>query len=301
MKKPRATPEPKSQHKASTPKTEPKAEPKADPTEETEPADEIETVFDDEDLQADHGNTARFLNEYRSTTRYVYARKKFFSYDGARWSDDQGFVEHRANRIVRSLRDVKGKTVAADQTAFKHYVKSQSPERRNAMLALARAEIRVEAEAFDADPELFNVANGTIHLPTGELQPHRPGDYCAKVSKVKFDKDAKCPRWLQFLKEIFNDDEELMAFIKRAVGYSLSGLTYEQVLFLLYGKGKNGKSTLLKVFERLLGEYATHAQIATFSAQNRAGNGHNEDLARLRGARLVTAVDLRSPAGSMRG
>jgi P4 family phage/plasmid primase-like protien len=270
-------------------------------TEEAEPADasydtitqaeEIDTVFDDQEMRADHGNVARFLNAFREVTRYIYLRKKFLCFDGRRWSEDQGIVEDRVNRIVQGLRNVKAKTLDEQKEAFKHYVNSQKPERRNAILTLARAEIRIEFEEFDADPDLFNVSNGTIHLPSGDLRPHNPRDYCSKISKVKFDKDAKCERWLKFLNEIFNEDKELIAFIQRAVGYSLSGHTWAQVFFLLYGVGKNGKTKFLNVISRLVGEYATHAQMDVFTAHNRGGNGHNEDLARLRGARLVTAIE----------
>lgn len=274
--------------------TDVKPEPAANPepaAEEAEPVEKIETVFDDENLRGDHGNAARFLNAYRETTRYIYERKKFLCFDGRQWSEDQGVVEARANRIVQSLRFVEAKTLDEQGEWFKFYVKNQTPERRNAMLAVARPEIRIKADAFDADPESLNVANGTIHLPTGEKREHNPRDYCSKISKVQFDKDAECPLWREFLRGVFNDDQDLIAFIQRAVGYSLSGLTIEQVLFLLYGIGKNGKSTFVNVISRLMGEYAASTQMETFAARDRAGNGHNEDLANLCGARLVTAIE----------
>lgn len=282
LRQPRVIPESKSKPKAEPPKTERKPETADD----GEPAEEIDTVFDDEELLADHGNAARFLNTYRSTTRYVYARKKFLCFDGKRWSEDQSIVEDRANRTVKEL-----KAGAEDAIAFKHYLKSQSPDRRNAMLTLARAEISADFDDFDANPEIFNVANGTIHLPTGAFRRHSPKDLCTKVSKVLFDKDAKCTLWLRFLRDIFNDDQAIIDFMKRGVGYSLSGFIIEQKLFLLYGIGANGKSTFLNIIKRLLGEYATHTQMEIFTGRNRGANGHTEDLARLRGARLVTAVE----------
>src|SRR5262249_18267329 len=107
----------------------------------------------------------------------------------------------------------------------------------------------------------------------------------------KFEKDATCPQWLKFLADIFDNDQDLIAFIKRAVGYTLSGHTIEQKFFLLYGVGKNGKSTFLAIIRRLLGEYAMHAQMETFTARNHSSNGHTEDLANLCGARMVTAVE----------
>ncbi|MGH9799483.1 MAG: DNA primase family protein, partial [Blastocatellia bacterium] len=112
-----------------------------------------------------------------------------------------------------------------------------------------------------------------------------------KITGVKYDAAATCPRWLQFLAEIFAGDAELIEFVQRAFGYSLTGDTSEQVFFLLYGIGKNGKTTFLNVVRALLGEYGTAAQMDTFSERGKQANGHNEDLARLRGARFVSAVE----------
>ena len=258
------------------------------PEQKEETVSDTGAIFDDENIRTDMGNAARYLKRYGDATRYVYARKKFFCFDGKLWSDDQAIAERRASHIVKILRNVIGPD---EKEAFKHYLTSSKPERRNAMLTFARSEISMRFEEFDADPELFNVQNGTIHLPTGELRPHAPGDYCTKIGGVKFDKDAEWTLWLQFLSDIFSNDWELIDYIQKAVGYSLSGLTTEQVFFLLYGIGKNGKSKFLTVLSWLLGSYWIHAQMETFTAHNRAGNGHSEDLASLRGARLVTAVE----------
>jgi P4 family phage/plasmid primase-like protien len=249
-------------------------------------------LFDPSDinLRTDFGNAARFLEQHGADTRYSYARKKFFSFTGKLWSDDQAIVEHRASQVVRSLKHAQYPN-ADEKAAFTHYINSQKPERRNAMLTIARSEIGIQFEAFDADLEIFNVQNGIVDLRTGKLLEHDPKYLCTKISPVRYDQAAECQTWRRFLFEIFNNNEELVGFIRRAVGYSLSGLTREQVFFLLYGTGKNGKSTFLNVLSRLLGDYATHAQMDTFVSRHRNNNGHSEDLARLRGARLVTAIE----------
>jgi putative DNA primase/helicase len=109
-------------------------------------------------------------------------------------------------------------------------------------------------------------------------------------SSVEYDPDAQCDRWLRFLREIFLSDQDLIDFIQRAIGYSISGHTSEQVFLILHGDGSNGKSELLWVLEQLLGDYLRSANVDTFMDDKPQG-GHNEDIARLRGARLVTTSE----------
>jgi putative DNA primase/helicase len=152
-------------------------------------------------------------------------------------------------------------------------------------------DIHISVKDFDSDPFLFNCANGTIDLRTGELRPHRREDLITKIVNLNYNKDAKCETWLRFLLEIFNGDEELVAYIKRAVGYSLTADTREQCFFLCHGEGRNGKSTMLKVLrEYVLGDYAAMAVMKTFVLK-RNDPAINNDLALLNGRRFVTAVE----------
>ena len=104
-----------------------------------------------------------------------------------------------------------------------------------------------------------------------------------------YNPDATCERWLQFLDEVFNSDAELIGYIQRAVGYSLTGDTREQKLFLLHGGGNNGKSVFLDVLSALLGDYAGNASFETFDANKRSEA--TNDLAALRGKRFVTVIE----------
>ncbi|MDW4283649.1 DNA primase, partial [Staphylococcus saprophyticus] len=97
-------------------------------------------------------------------------------------------------------------------------------------------------ETFDNDFDLFNVQNGFVDLKAGKLNDHERKNYFTKISNVEYTDKADCPKWDEFLNDIFLGNQELVRFIQRAVGYSLSGHTSEQVLFVLYGNGRNGKS-----------------------------------------------------------
>ncbi|OUJ21364.1 hypothetical protein CBI45_12540, partial [Corynebacterium kefirresidentii] len=100
----------------------------------------------------------------------------------------------------------------------------------------------VTNETFDKDFDLFNTQNGYLNLKTGELKEHDKQQYFTKISNVEYTDKSDCPKWEEFLNDIFLDNRELIKFIQRAVGYSLSGYTTEQVLMVLYGNGRNGKS-----------------------------------------------------------
>src|SRR5262249_23273732 len=130
----------------------------------------------------------------------------------------------------------------------------------------------------------------TVNLRAGELRPHAREDLITKIVGLNYVKGAKCEVWLKFLSEIFGGDAELVAFIKRAVGYSLTADIREQCLFLCHGAGHNGKSTFLKILRLVMGDYAAAAAMKTF-VQKRNDPAVNNDIAMLNGRRLVTAVE----------
>ena len=133
----------------------------------------------------------------------------------------------------------------------------------------------------------MNTPAGIVDLRTGDSRPHRREDYCTKITAVAPGGD--CPRWHEFLERITDGDNELQHYLRRAVGYGLTGLTQEQVFFFLYGTGANGKSVFLNTVSRLVGDYHATAPMEAFTASHT--DRHPTELAGLRGARLVTAVE----------
>lgn len=146
----------------------------------------------------------------------------------------------------------------------------------------------VEVDALDADPWKFNCHNGTIDLKTGGLQPHNPADLITKIASVAYDPKARYTGWLRFLRCITGNDKKLIRYLRRMVGYCLTGTCTEHALFIFWGKGANGKSTLFLVVQYMMGEYAMQAPPDLLAAR-RQGPGHPCDVADLHGARL--AVD----------
>ena len=158
---------------------------------------------------------------------------------------------------------------------------------------------RSEPDIFDSHPWLLNCANGTLNLKSGELREHRPSDHITKMIKVPYDSAATCPQWQRFMLEIMQDDPEMVAYLQRIIGLCLSGSTEVHAFFVLYGNGRNGKSTFMTTIQELLGNgpagYACEIP-AELLMLGRSGSGHGptEGLARLRAARLATANESES-------
>ncbi|MEX0938533.1 MAG: phage/plasmid primase, P4 family [Pirellulales bacterium] len=157
------------------------------------------------------------------------------------------------------------------------------------MLALARSELAITPDMMDRDPMLLNVQNGTIDLRTGKLREHRREDYITKVAPVEFDSAAGCPTWMEFIRTIFKGDQNLISFVRRALGYSLTGDVSEDALFICYGKGANGKTTLMNVVHGILGDYSLFASGDLLMVHR--GDSHPTVLCDLFNRRAVFCVE----------
>jgi len=246
--------------------------------------------------RTDAGNGERFRDLYGNLARYVHQLETWRVWTGLAWADDlKGEVEQLALLVARDrLREAAA--LADDrerQEEAKWALRSESVDKRRDLLQAAATmpEFACLPGEFDRDPMLLNCENGTLDLRTGELRPHDPAAMCSKLIPVAYDPKATCPRWERFLAEVFDGSQRLADFVQRAVGYSLTGDTREQCLFLLYGGGRNGKSTFVGTLERLLGEYARHMDFGTLTFEQERRGAIRNDIARLRGARFVGALE----------
>ena len=241
--------------------------------------------------ETDLGNARRLVRLHGKNLRYCYPWGKWLVWTGTHWEiDDTGTVEKWAKETVREIYNEAAAEPQDErrQALVKHALRSESLNKINSMITLAQSEpgIPVRPEDLDLDPWLLNCQNGTLNLKTMELYSHRREDLLTNVLAVPYDASAQCPKWEAFLGDIFAGDEALIEFVQQAVGYSLSGITDERCMFILYGKGRNGKSTFVEALADLLGPYAMKTEITTLT-DKRQGNAATNDLARLRGARFV--------------
>jgi putative DNA primase/helicase len=173
----------------------------------------------------------------------------------------------------------------------KYAIQSESVRRRESFVKAASwiLDLNASTDDLDRNPWLLNVENGTIDLKTGELLPHRQEDMITKIARVRYDREADCPMWKQFIREIMDFKGDLIGFLQTAAGWAISGDTSEQSMFILYGTGANGKSTFLNVIMNILGDYAIATPTETFMKRN--NDSTTNDIARLRGTRFVTTTE----------
>jgi putative DNA primase/helicase len=256
----------------------------------------------------DVGNAERLVRLHGEALRFCHGVDSWFHWGNTRWLRDQsGEVIRRAITTARSIPGDKRLVRKADPAkageperhqaeceAIDAWAKrSEDSARISAMVKLGQAHARLAVlpDVFDADARALNLLNGTLDLTSGLLRPHRRDDLHTKQVAIAFDAKAPCPRWLQFLDEVFLGDDELIAFVQRAIGYSLTGSTKEQCFFICYGTGENGKSRTIQVLEHLLGEYGTAADVESLASKDAQPGAIRSDLVRLRGARLVTTTE----------
>lgn len=247
--------------------------------------------------QTDIGNAERFVFQHKNNIRYCAVTRTWFIWDGQRWAEDtMDRIYHLARLTIRSIpqeADLYPNGDPRRAEVLKWAARSESRERVKAMVDLAQSDpvIAIKPESFDKDPWLLNCLNGTLDLKTGTLQAHNRSELISKLAPVKYDPTATCPRWENFLYEIFRYDLGLINYIQKVFGYCLTGSTREQDFYLLYGAGANGKSTFIKTMMALLGsDYAKQTSAGALLAKHNETAG--EEIAVLQGARMVATVEM---------
>ncbi len=245
----------------------------------------------------DLGNAERLVSRYGEILHYCYERKRWLFWNGKVWEWDSGnkvaalaklAVRHIYHEAWNEPDEKKRKDLAS------HAAKSESDARLTGMINLAQSEPGIPIKVTDLDTNnwLFNCCNGTVNLRSGELQPHRKEDLITVVVPIAYDPDARYNLWMHFLDKVTGSNIELISYLQRAVGYSLTGDTRSQTMFFLYGLGSNGKSTFITTIRRLTGGYGVKANTSLFMAKDKNSGGPSEDLANLQGKRFVMASEI---------
>ena len=256
----------------------------------TGPAD-----LNDSSTLTDVGLARRLVLEATGKLRYVREWKVWLSWTGKHWQRDDGLAAaHVAKQVSDKLWRELAELPPERRGQVLTFVKAAASARGiEAAVKLARSEpqVVVTADELNRPAYLLNVANGTLDLEKAELRPHAPGDLLTHMAGVPFDAKASCPTWRRFIGDVTNGDNELAAFLQRSCGVALSADVSEQVLWLHYGEGRNGKSTMLTTMVDLMGTYAGPAPLEMLLVRGRFSKEVETQFAALAGKRLVTTVE----------
>lgn len=235
-----------------------------------------------------------FADYFKPIARFAGDRNIWYVYDGVVWQPDENalavaeLAKVLADRLYSFALQIK------DEDTRNRYIKRvqklQLRKHRKTMLEDAKSVHPVKVSMFDRNKYLFNCANGTLDLSTLEFRPHNPEDFITKVSPINYDPDAICPRWNRFIDEIMQGNTAVSRYLQKAVGYTMTGDTSLECLFIMYGPTtRNGKTTTIETILRVMGEYGCSAKPDLLAANFRgpSSGGPSEDVARLAGSRFV--------------
>ena len=247
----------------------------------------------------DFGNAERFLNKYSRDVLYCKLQDSWYIWepDKGIWSKDNLLKIRECVKgvFLDIYREAEYQSKPEDRARVaKWAIQCEKPEHINSCLNVAQSSplVVVHPDRFDTDKYLFNLVNGTYDLRTHEFLPHDKENYITKIANYEYDKSAKCPRFLKFIERIFKsrkDKDEIIEYLQKALGYSLTGEISQQAIFLLYGSGANGKSTLIETQRMVVGDYGT--TIDSSSLITKKNDSVRNDIARLPNIRFVSASE----------
>lgn len=238
----------------------------------------------------DLGNAERLVDHFGVSLRWC-AALGWLIWDGRRWApDDRLMVEEKARMTVRRIYgEAEGEPDDKRRMELARHAKASESRRSiSAMVDLSRHLLAIRVSDLDSDPWLLNVANGILDLRTGELRPHESAALLTKLVPVSYDADAQAPTWDRFLARVV-PSEANREYLQHFIGYSLTGTTRDHILPLLYGCGRNGKSTFIEAIRGVLGDYSFQAPQSLLMAQRYGTPG--SDRADLAGRRLAVCTE----------
>ena len=253
---------------------------------------ELPHVIDIDEEFNDSSNAKRLLAIHGQEMRYCGEWRKWLVYDGRRWKlDTDCKMDSFAKDVhIRLIDQIARSDEGGKRGRIAKALRLGDKKAIEAMISLARCEVPISHRELDSDPWLLNVKNGTVDLRTGHVRSHTRDDLMTKCADVTYDPDAECERWMAFLDRILDGNQELISYLQRLVGYTLTGTVREHILPIFHGNGANGKTVFFNVVQALLGDdYSMKAPRDMLMA--RKHSAHPTEQASLFGKRLLAASE----------
>ena len=240
----------------------------------------------------DDGNVNRLIDRHGDDLLYCRLWKKWLVWTDGHWQIDA--LENVQDFATLTARSIYNAAAAETDTEAAKVLSKWAGQSLNighwsAMISMAEHRVPVRPDVLDTNAWLSNTPTGTIDLHEGVLCEHKREDRITKRIPVAYDPLAEAPMWLAFLESIFDGDAELISYAQRAVGYSMTGITTEQCMFILHGSGANGKGTFVDTIAAVLGDYGLRIPTQTLMYRREAGIPN--DIAALKGVRFAYASE----------
>jgi len=250
-------------------------------------------ILSAEELMTDYGNGQRFILLHQDKVFYAHEEHIWYIWTGVIWQKDED------EQVVRLAHDTAKSIAVEAEKLPKHEDREElkswgsyslGTPRIKAMLESAKSYMTQKLDKLDTHKYLLNINNGTVNLVTGELLPHDRSKLITKLAPVDYRPEAQCPQWLAFLQVIFDGKKELIDYVQKMLGYSLTGDMSEKCFFILYGpEGNNGKTVMMNTVMAIMKDYAVTNPTDTLLKRKPGANSN--DLVRIRNARLVLAAE----------
>lgn len=254
------------------------------------------------DVYGDIFNGRFFKDLFEGQMLYCYPRSKWLKFTGKRWIWCEGGEEiAAAKETALQIAKYAAKVFSSEPSnpnskkLIQHAQNSQNINRLQAMLQTAAAEPGMGINSMnllDSNTMLLGCKTGVVCLNSGTLLEPEPKMLITRQVDANYDYDSSCPIWIRFLDQCFLGDKEMIDYVQKALGYSLTGMVNEELLHFCFGNGRNGKSVFANVITKIMGDYAITAPAEMLMRRDR--NGATNDIARLCGSRLVLANETRS-------
>jgi P4 family phage/plasmid primase-like protien len=245
-----------------------------------------------------------FAELFLDKMKFVYPTGKWIVWSGGRWRQERGHEPLTAAKQTAGVlvdRAEKAASIVADEGVVKKMLNEartySNVKKLESMLRCAAAEPGMfvdNIDVLDSNNYYLGCENGVVDLTSGALLEGTPDLLITKSTGVHYDPEAACPLWDKFLMEIMLGDAEMVAYLQKAVGYTLTGNVSEEVLHFAYGTGNNGKSVFANILTKLFGDYAVTAPAEMLMKRDRGSSAANNDVARLVGVRLLMANETRA-------
>ncbi|QJD90141.1 DNA primase [Duganella dendranthematis] len=245
----------------------------------------------------DSGNAAKLAELYGDIVRYVIETDSWLRWNGVYWEPTSYIViQGLAKDVAKALhKEADGMDQGPVKTRLKkHALASEGATRIKDMITLFKSEpgIGLPISKLDSDGFLLGVQNGYVNLKTGKFHAPDQSKLITQVAGASHQLESTCPQWITFLEQVMGGDMELVTYLQRLIGYSLTASLSEQCMGFGYGYGANGKSTFLNVTQSLMGDYGAQASGDLLLDRQRNSSGPSGDIASLRGKRFVAMSEV---------